>query len=63
MCAFQGLLGTDNQRLAIARFRRFCGGLPLIQRCCEWYQRHKPVLIALHIALLTLVGAVLLRMW
>lgn len=63
MCAFQGLLGSDNQRVIIAHFRHFCGGLPLIQRCCEWYQRHKPLLIVLHIALLGLAGALLCRMW
>lgn len=40
MCAFQGHLGTDNQRIAIDRIRRLFGGLPFIQRVNELYHNH-----------------------
>jgi GR25 family glycosyltransferase involved in LPS biosynthesis len=40
MCAFQGLSGTDNQRVAIDRIRRLFGGLPFIQKMNELYHNH-----------------------
>ncbi|MDJ0623540.1 MAG: hypothetical protein QNJ17_11280 [Desulfocapsaceae bacterium] len=40
MCAFQGLSGTDNQRIAIDRVRRLFGGLPFIQKMNELYHNH-----------------------
>lgn len=45
MCAFQGRLGTDNQRVAIDRMRRIFGGLPFIQKINELYHNHRLCLL------------------
>ena len=63
MCAFQGLAGTDNQTVAIDRIRRYCGGLPFIQKANELYQNHKPVLLLAPLAVVLAVALAAFRMW
>jgi GR25 family glycosyltransferase involved in LPS biosynthesis len=50
MCAFQGLSASDNQTVAIDRFRRLLGGLGFIQKMNELYQNHKLSFLAAHVA-------------
>ncbi len=47
MCAFQGLVGSDNQTVVIDHLRRIFGGLPFIQKVNEFYQNRKTVLRAI----------------
>lgn len=67
MCAFQGLSGTDNRRMAIDRIRRMFGGLPFIQKINELYHNHTIPLLSLTIgvALGAILGIVLLayKVW
>ena len=61
MCAFQGLSGTDNRRVAIARIRRLFGGLPFIQKVNELYHNHTLPLLGLTIgAVLGGIGTIVL---
>jgi GR25 family glycosyltransferase involved in LPS biosynthesis len=49
--AFQSDAPSDNLRhRKLDQFRRLCGGLRRIQKVNEWYNRHKFILIALHLA-------------
>ena len=57
MCAFQGLSGTDNQRVAIDRVRRLFGGLPFIQKINELY--HNRTFLLLCITVGVTLGVVL----
>jgi hypothetical protein len=52
MCAFQGLSGTDNQRVAIDRIRRLFGGLPFIQKINELYHNHTTLLLSLTVGVI-----------
>ena len=63
MCAFQGHSGTDNQTVAIDMIRRLFGGLPFIQKANEFYQNHKVPLIAVHLAVLLMLGVLALNFW
>ncbi len=51
MSAFQGGAETDNQTMTIDRIRRFFGGLVLIQQMNEFYQNHKSLVVAMHLAI------------
>ena len=51
MPAFQSLASTDNQTIRIDRMRRFFGGLPFIQKMNEQFQRHKSLIVWLHLLL------------
>jgi GR25 family glycosyltransferase involved in LPS biosynthesis len=67
MCAFQGLSGTDNRRVAIDRMRRLLGGLPFIQKVNELYHNHTVPLLSLTvgITLAAVIGLSLLvgKLW
>lgn len=67
MCAFQGLSGTDNQRVAIDRIRRVFGGLPFIQKVNELYHNHTIPLLSLTVGVTLgiVLGAAFLafQMW
>jgi GR25 family glycosyltransferase involved in LPS biosynthesis len=52
MCAFQGLSGTDNRRVAIDRIRRLLGGLPFIQKVNELYHNHTIPLLSLTVGVI-----------
>ncbi len=52
MIAFQSPAASDNQTITLDRFRRLFGGLPLIQRANEFFQRHKAAIISLHLLFL-----------
>lgn len=56
LCAFQGLLGSDNQTVVVDRIRRMLGGLPFIQRMNELYQNFK---LALLLAPVVVVAALM----
>lgn len=49
MTAFQSQASTDNHTILIDRMRRFFGGLPLIQKVNERFQRHKALIVWLHL--------------
>jgi hypothetical protein len=54
--AFQDGSASDNWRHPrLDAFRRRCGGLKRIQKLNEWYHRHALVLMAAHLAVLTLL--------
>lgn len=54
--AFQSNSPSDNDKyLRLDRFRRLCGGLQRIQKCNEFYFRHRAVTIAGHILLILLI--------
>lgn len=61
MFAFQGLSGTDNQRVAIDRVRRLLGGLPFIQKVNELYHNHTLPLLGAT-AGITMAGVLLLAL-
>jgi GR25 family glycosyltransferase involved in LPS biosynthesis len=63
MIAFQGLAGSDNQTVMLERLRNFFGGLPFIQRVNEWHQNQKGLFIAVHLAVLLLLGALTYSFW
>ncbi|MFH2124006.1 MAG: glycosyltransferase [Pseudomonadota bacterium] len=52
MIAFQGRAGTDNQTVVLDKMRRFFGGLPFIQKTNETFQRHKQLIVSLHLLFL-----------
>jgi GR25 family glycosyltransferase involved in LPS biosynthesis len=52
--AFQGDSRSDNSRYSrLDKFRRLCGGLRRIQKWNEFYHRHKIIIIALHIIVIS----------
>ncbi len=55
MIAFQSSSPTDNQTVMLDRMRRFCGGLPFIQRANEFFQRHRAAILCAHLAAILLV--------
>lgn len=63
MCAFQGLSESDNQTVAIDRIRRLLGGLPFIQKMNESFENHKPLFLALHLAVVLVLGALTWVLW
>ncbi len=63
MCAFQGLVGSDNNTVAIDRVRRLLGGLPFIQKTNELYQNHKMVLLPGSLAILFVFAGLILWLW
>lgn len=67
MCAFQGLSGTDNQRVAIDRIRRLFGGLPFIQKMNELYHNHPlPLLgvtVGISLGLAVAIGLLAFKVW
>jgi len=58
--AFQSSSSTDNDRcLNLDKIRRLCGGLKLIQKMNEFYNYHKPLIIAVHIfVILIIIGII-----
>jgi hypothetical protein len=61
MFAFQNDFASDNEKYqGLEHFRRLCGGLERIQKVNEFYQRHKPGVIAAHIMILLSLLIVLL---
>lgn len=61
MFAFQNDFASDNDKYPILEgFRRLCGGLERIQKANEFYQRHKRMIIAVHILMLLSLLIVLL---
>ncbi len=63
MCAFQGFFESDNQTVAIDRVRRLFGGLPFIQKMNEIYQKHKPLVLAVHLAVFLVLGTLVYTLW
>ncbi len=63
MYAFQGLSESDNQTVAIDRIRRLFGGLPFIQKMNEIYQNHKPLVLAVHLAVFCVLGTLVYTLW
>ena len=63
MCAFQGFFESDNQTVAIDRVRRLFGGLPFIQKMNEIYQKHKPLVLAVHLAVFFVLGTLVYALW
>ena len=61
MVAFQSQASTDNQTIAIDKMRRFFGGLPFIQKSNEFFQRHKPLIICLHLLVLTALTLLIIQ--
>ncbi len=54
--AFQSNSPTENKKyLWLDRFRRLCGGLQRIQKRNEWYCRYRPMLVAGHIVMISLI--------
>ena len=54
--AFQSNLPSAKTNCSgLDRFRRLCGGLQRIQKRNEWYHRHRPVFITLHILVILLI--------
>lgn len=58
MIGFQSTASSDNQTVVLDRMRRIFGGLPLIQRSNELFQRYKPFVVLFH--LLVVVAIVLM---
>ncbi len=56
MIAFQSSAATDNKTILLDRIRRFCGGLPFIQRANEFFQRHKIIILLLHLVTFILIA-------
>lgn len=54
MCAFQGGLGSDNRPMLLTGLRALCGGLPVIQRANELFQRHRAIVVGAHVAVMIL---------
>ena len=52
MIAFQNDFASDNEYQGLERFRRLFGGLKLIQKANEFYQRHKLGIIAAHVMII-----------
>jgi hypothetical protein len=54
MFAFQNDFTSDNDKKyhGLERFRRLCGGLERIQKANEFYQRHKFVVVAVHVLII-----------
>ncbi len=52
MIAFQSSATTDNQTILLDRMRRYCGGLPFIQRANEFFHKHKAIILLLHLVTL-----------
>jgi hypothetical protein len=63
MCAFQGLSESDNQTVAIDRIRRLFGGLPFIQKMNESFENHKLLFLALHVAVVLVLGVLAWPLW
>ena len=54
--AFQSNSRTDNNRnMGLDKFRRLVGGLGRIQKCNEFYHRHKVPIIAAHVIILYII--------
>lgn len=54
--AFQSNSRSDNERcLPLDRFRRLCGGLKTIQKRNEFYHRHRPIIIGVHVLVILLI--------
>lgn len=62
MIAFQSPAASDNQTIALDRFRRLFGGLPLIQRANEFFQTHKGAIIGLHLLFLAVLFTLFIRL-
>ncbi len=57
MCAFQGLVGSDNRTVVINWLRSILGGLPFIQKANEFYQNNKRLLRPASLAVLLVLAA------
>ncbi|MCL2459115.1 MAG: hypothetical protein FWF31_09810 [Desulfobulbus sp.] len=56
MCAFQGLISSDNKTVWLDWLRTLFGGLPMIQRGNELYHNNKKIFILLHLAAAVAIG-------
>jgi hypothetical protein len=63
MFAFQGLSESDNQTVAIDKIRRLFGGLPFIQKMNEIYQNHTTLILAVHLVVFCVLGALIYTLW
>ncbi len=63
MIAYQSDASTDNQRILLDRVRRLFGGLPVIQRVNEFFQRYKLVIVCAHLLLGMAIFLLLIRAW
>ncbi len=63
MIAFQGRASTDNQTIILDKMRRFFGGLPFIQKTNETFQRHKQLIVSLHLLFLTALTLFIILSW
>lgn len=61
MIAFQSQASTDNQTIAIDKMRRFFGGLPFIQKTNEFFQRHKLLIICIHLLFLAAMTLIFMK--
>jgi GR25 family glycosyltransferase involved in LPS biosynthesis len=61
MLAFQSHASTDNQTIRIDRMRRFFGGLPFIQKMNEQFQRHKALIVGLHLLLFAALALFIIK--
>jgi len=63
MIAFQSDASTDNQRILLDRIRRLFGGLPVIQRVNELFQRYKVTIVCAHLLLAMTFLLLIIRPW
>jgi len=63
MIAFQGRASTDNQTIVLDKMRRFFGGLPFIQKTNETFQRHKQLIVSLHLLFLAALTLFIMISW
>ncbi|MBU1232717.1 MAG: glycosyltransferase [Proteobacteria bacterium] len=63
MIAFQSQASTDNQTIAIDKMRRFFGGLPFIQKTNEFFQRHKTLILCIHLLFLAAITLAIVNAW
>lgn len=63
MFAFQNDFTSNNDKKyrGLERIRRLCGGLEMIQKATEFYQRHKFGVVAAHVLIVLLLIILLLR--
>jgi len=63
MIAFQSRASSDNQTIFLDTMRRFFGGLPFIQRTNEIFQRHKTLIVTLHLLVITILMLLGAQIW
>lgn len=63
MIAFQSKASSDNQTIFLDTLRRFFGGLPFIQRSNEIFQRHKILIVSLHLLVIMMFAFLGTKPW